>query len=635
MAQIGSQPSLYLQFCLASIVVLWGGFPFFQRFAASIANKSPNMFTLIGLGVGVAYGYSTVALFAPGWFPSELHGHLYFESAAVIVTLVLLGQVLEIRARHLTSGAIRALLDLSPKNAIRLGPDGSEESISLCCIEVGNRLRVRAGERIPVDGAIEEGASSVDESMLTGEPLPVEKGPDDKVTGATLNGSGSFVMRAERVGDETVLAQIVRLVTEAQRSRAPMQRLADQVAKVFVPAVMICAILTFAVWALTGHLAYAVVNAVSVLIIACPCALGLATPMSIVSGMGRAAHSGVLFRNAEALEALASIDAVAIDKTGTLTEGKPKVEALSVFGIKEGEAIALAAGLEKGSNHPLAAAFQDYAARRGIKPVEVDAFQTHPGLGISGIVEGEKVLLGNEGMMHYADIELAVTPGAEQPLGHELSPNEPVFERGALTHSFLAYQGRVSAVFAIGDLIRANAEEAVHDLGEMGLHVTMLTGDTKQAADKVATVLGIEDYAAALLPAGKLEIISKLQQEARKVAMVGDGINDAPALSKANVGIAVSAASDVAIESAGVTLVNGDPMSIVEAIRISRATLRNIRQNLLFAFLYNALGIPIAAGVLYPFTGTLLSPMIAAAAMSLSSVSVIANSLRLQRMNIH
>jgi Cu+-exporting ATPase len=622
----------WLELALATPVVLWGAWPFFVRGWESIRNRNLNMFTLIGLGVGVAYVFSVVARVFPSLFPlsfREASGEVpvYFEAAAVITTLVLLGQVLELRARSRTGAAIKALLGLAPKTARRIREDGSEEDVALDDVQRGDRLRVRPGERVPVDGVILEGASAVDESMVTGEPLAVAKGPGDKVIGATVNTTGSFIMQAERVGAETLLAQIIQLVAEAQRSRAPIQRLADRVSAVFVPTVVALACLTFIVWSLWGpepRLAFGLVNAVAVLIIACPCALGLATPMSIMVATGKAAQNGVLFKNAEAIEILREIDTLVIDKTGTLTEGKPKLTAvITAPGTDEETLLRLAATLELASEHPLAAAIVSGATERGLMLSQPRAFVSLTGKGLTGEVDGRKVSAGNQALVE----ELSADPG---PF---LEQAETLRQDGQ-TVTFVIVDAHVIGLLAVADPIKATTPAAISQLHDEGIRIVMLTGDSETTAHAVASKLGLDDVIAGVLPSGKAEIVKRLQSEGHRVAMAGDGINDAPALAQADVGIAMGTGTDVAMQSAGVTLVKGDLRAIVRAIRLSRATMRNIRQNLLFAFLYNALGIPIAAGALYPFFGILLSPMIAAAAMSFSSVSVIANSLRLRRVSI-
>jgi Cu+-exporting ATPase len=612
----------WVQFALATPVVLWGGWPFFQRAWASLKFRSANMFTLIGMGVAVAYLYSAVATLAPGRLPAAFLEHgapaVYYEAAAAIVTLVLLGQVLELRARSRTSSAIRALLDLSPKLARKIFPDGHEQDIPLESVQVGERLRVRPGEKVPVDGVVVDGSSAVDESLVTGEAMPSEKQKGSAVIGGTVNGIGTLVMEAQRIGSETLLAQIVRLVGEAQRSRAPIQRLADKVSAVFVPAVIAAASVTFVIWAMAGpqpRLAYALVNAVAVLIIACPCALGLATPMAIMVGTGRGAHAGVLVRNAEALETLEKVDTLVVDKTGTLTEGKPKLETMFTEGVAgEDEVLRLAASLERGSEHPLAAAILQAAASRGLKLSEVQDFQSRPGLGIQGQVEGNEVVVGNERFM--------------RELGIPNSGARAGIPEASLLH--VAVAGYPAGWIAITDPLKASSLEAIRTLRAEGLRVVMLTGDSRAAAEAVAHKLGIEEFEAEVLPGRKSEVVKRLQSQGRIVAMAGDGVNDAPALAQAQVGIAMATGTDVAMESGGITLLQGDLRGVVRARRLSRAVMRNIRQNLVWAFAYNALGVPIAAGVLYPFFGILLSPIIAAAAMSFSSVSVITNSLRLR-----
>jgi P-type Cu+ transporter len=616
-----------IELLLATPVVLWCGWPFFQRFWASLVNRSPNMFTLIGLGTGAAYLYSVAATLFPQFFPAsfrDMHGGVavYFEAAAVIITLVLLGQVLELRARQRTSGAIRELLHLAPQIA-HLVSGGTERDVRLEQVKPGDALRVRPGERVPVDGVVREGASAVDESMVTGEPLPVEKSAGDKVTGGTLNASGSFLMAAERVGSDTLLARIVKLVSEAQRSRAPMQRLADKVAGYFVPGVVAAAILAFLGWAIWGpepRMAHALLAAVAVLIIACPCALGLATPMSIMVAVGRGASLGVLVRNAEALETLARVDTLVIDKTGTLTEGKPHLTNVRVLAGKlaENALLSLAASVERASEHPLARAIVRAAEERKLPLAPVTEFQASPGGGVQGRVLGKQVLAGTARFLGQQGIVLDA--------GGDSDATEC-----ASTAINVAADGRLVGVLSLSDEIKASTPEAIRALREGGLRVVMLTGDRREAAKNVAAQLGIEEFEAEVLPEQKTDVIEKLKAEGRIVAMAGDGINDAPALAAAHVGIAMGTGTDVAIESAGITLVKGDLRGIVRARKLSRATLRNIKQNLGFAFLYNALGIPIAAGVFYPVFGWLLSPMIASAAMSFSSVSVITNALRLRR----
>jgi P-type Cu+ transporter len=622
------EPPPWLQLLLATPVVLWAAWPFFQRCWVSLRRMSPNMWTLIGIGVGTAYVHGVVATLAPGVFPDAFRDHhgrvdVYFEAAAVIVTLVLLGQVLEIRARERTSGAIKGLLGLAPKTARRLRSDGSDEDVPIEEIAAGDRLRVRPGDKIPVDGEVLEGRSTVDESMLTGEPLPVEKGPGEKVTGGTLNQSGSFVFRAERVGSETMLARIVQMVAEAQRSRAPIQRLVDVVASWFVPAVVVVAILAFIVWSLAGPapaMAYALLAAVSVLIIACPCALGLATPMSIMVGTGRGAQMGVLIKNAEALERFAKVDTLVVDKTGTLTEGRPRVTAVApVEGQDEAELLKLAASLERGSEHPLAAAIVQAATERGLALTEAQDFASVAGKGVQGKVAGRMVALGNQRLLEM----LRIDPGAlAEPAEQRRAEGETVM--------FVVVDGRPVGLIAVADPIKPTSAGALRALRAEGLRIVMLTGDNHTTAQAVARRVGIDEVQAEVLPEHKNEVVKRLRAEGKVVAMAGDGINDAPALAQADIGIAMGTGADVAMESAGITLVKGDLQGLVRARRLSEATMRNIRQNLFFAFVYNALGVPVAAGILYPFIGLLLSPMIAAAAMSLSSVSVIANALRLR-----
>jgi P-type Cu+ transporter len=621
-----------IEFLLATPVVLWGGWPFFERFWASLVHRSPNMFTLIGLGTGAAYLDSVAATLFPQIFPVSFRSMdgavpVYFEAAAVITTLVLLGQVLELRARQRTSGAIRALLNLAPQQAHLVADDGTETDVALDRVKPGDKLRVRPGERVPVDGVILEGASAVDESMVTGEPMPVEKAAGDKVTGGTLNTSGSFVMQAERVGSETLLAQIVKLVSEAQRSRAPMQRLADKVSGYFVPAVVGAAALTFVVWALLGpepRLAHGLVNAVAVLIIACPCALGLATPMSIMVAVGRGAHAGVLIRNAEALETLAKVDTLVVDKTGTLTEGKPQVgniESFEASGLSKDGLLSLAASLELSSEHPLARAIVRAAKEKKLAPAPVKEFTATPGGGVEGRIQGQIVLAGTAKFLGDRGIDL--------PSGKQMATLAA--GSSGLTLVYVAIDGRAAGAILLTDRIKASTPEAIRALRQDSVRVVMLTGDRRITALTVANELGIEEVEAEVQPQQKSEIVKRLREQGRVVAMAGDGINDAPALAAADVGIAMGTGTDVAIESAGITLVKGDLRGIVRARKLSRATIKNIRQNLAFAFLYNALGIPIAAGVFYPLFGWLLSPMLASAAMSFSSVSVIANALRLRK----
>ena len=618
----------WLELLLATPVVVWGGWPFFVRGFWSVVRKSLNMFTLIALGTGVAYGYSVVAVVAPGVFPASFRGHggqvgVYFEAAAVIVVLVLLGQVLELRARSRTGAAIRALLGLAPKTARRIEPDGGERDVPLDEVVPGDRLRVRPGEKVPVDGVVVEGTSAVDESMVTGEPIPAEKRPGDRLIGATVNGTGSLVMEAERVGADTLLARIVAMVAEAQRSRAPIQRLADAVAAWFVPVVAAIAAVTFAVWALYGPepaMAYGLVNAVAVLIIACPCALGLATPMSIMVAAGKGATIGVLFKDAAAIERLREVDTVVVDKTGTLTLGKPKLVSVAATGsVPEEELLALAAGLEAGSEHPLAAAIVDGARERGAAPAKAEEFDSVPGKGVVGRVGGRRVALGNRALLE----EIGVAPG-------DLADRAEELRLEGRTAMFVAVDGAAAGLLGVADPIKDGTPEAIDSLHREGLRIVMLTGDSRTTAEAVARRLGIDEVRAEVLPDQKAQVIRDLQAEGRAVAMAGDGINDAPALAQADVGIAMGTGTDVAMESAGVTLVKGDLRGIVRARRLSQATLRNIRQNLFLAFVYNALAVPVAAGALYPLFGIRLSPVIAAAAMSLSSVSVIGNALRLR-----
>ena len=621
----------WLELALATPVVLWGAWPFFVRGLQSIKNRSLNMFTLIGLGVGVAYLFSVIAKISPQIFPAAFRDAagevpVYFEAAAVITTLVLLGQVLELRARGRTGAAIKALLGLAPKTARRVNEDSSETDVPLEHVKRGDKLRVRPGEKIPVDGIVLEGASAVDESMVTGEPMPVAKRPGDRVIGATVNTTGTIVMQAERVGAETLLAQIVQLVAEAQRSRAPIQKLADRVAGYFVPAVVAVAVLTFFIWSVWGpapRMAYGLVNAVAVLIIACPCALGLATPMSIMVATGKAAQSGILFKNAEAIEILREVDTLVVDKTGTLTEGKPKlISVVTVSPMGENSMLRLAASLERGSEHPLAAAIVSGAQERGIELTKATAFEALTGKGVLGEVDGHRVSLGNRALLEAQGLDATEL----------LTQAEALREEGQ-TVAFVSVDDQIVGFVSIGDPIKASTAEAIKQLHDEDIRIVMLTGDSETTARAVAGKLKLDEVIAEVLPNQKAEIVKRFQAEGRKVAMAGDGINDAPALAAAEVGIAMGTGTDVAIESAAVTLVKGDLRGIVRAIRLSRATMRNIKQNLFFAFLYNALGIPIAAGVLYPFFGILLSPMIAAAAMSFSSVSVIANSLRLRKIS--
>jgi Cu+-exporting ATPase len=623
----------WLEFILATPVVLWCGWPFFQRGWASVVNRSTNMFTLIAMGTGVAYVFSVVATLFPQIFPASFrsmgdHPDVYFEPAAAIVTLVLLGQVLELRARSQTSNAIRALLDLSPKKARVLNEDGSEHDISLELVKPGDKLRVRPGEKIPVDGTVLDGSSTVDESMITGESMPVEKGSGARVTGATVNGTGSLIMRAERVGAETMLAQIVQMVSRAQRTRAPIQRLADKVAGWFVPAVIAIAMVTFIAWVSIGpepRFAHAIVNAVAVLIIACPCALGLATPMAIMVGTGRGAHAGVLIKDAEALETLEKVDTIVFDKTGTLTEGKPKVVGISLAGnpaaFSKDDLFRLVASLERASEHPLGAAIVAKANEEKLNLSEPVDFQSVPGQGVRGIVDGKSVAVGNLALMKQLGAF-----GEQKAIG--------VLQPGGSTSLFVAIHNHHVGSIAVADPAKVSAARALGELKLQGLRLVMLTGDNQATAQEIARSLRIDDFKAEVLPAQKAEIVRSLQSEGRIVAMAGDGINDAPALAQANVGIAMGTGTDIAIESGGITLLKGDLEGIVRARKLSQATMRNIRQNLFFAFVYNSIGVPIAAGVLYPFFGLLLSPILAAAAMSVSSVSVITNSLRLRNVKL-
>jgi Cu+-exporting ATPase len=625
----------WVELALASPVVLWGGWPFFVRFRDSLANRSPNMFTLIGLGVGVAYVYSLVAVLAPGIFPAAFRDHdggvaVYFEPAAAIVTLVLLGQVLELRARGRTGTAIRALLKLSPKRARRIRADGGDDDdVPLDQVRPGDRLRVRPGDSVPVDGVVEEGETAIDESMVTGEAMPVGKRPGDRVVGATVNGTGTVVMRAERVGADTLFARIVRMVGEAQRSRAPVQRLADAVSRVFVPAVVVAAIVTFVVWAAAGpppRLGYALVNAVAVLIVACPCALGLATPMSIMVAVGKGAAAGVLFRNAEAIEILGKVDTLIVDKTGTLTEGKPRLVAVvAAAPTTETELLRFAAAVERGSEHPLASAIAAGAAARGIAIESATGFQSLTGKGVTGRLALRRIAIGNGALMGELGIDVTALAARADELRAQ--------DQGA-TVVYVGVDGRLAGLLAVADPIRAAAPDALRRLRGDGVRVVMVTGDNRATAAGVAAKLGIAEVVAEVLPDAKRAEVQRLRAAGHIVAMAGDGINDAPALAQAHVGIAMGTGTDVAIESAGVTLVKGDLGAIARARALSRATMANVRQNLFFAFVYNALGVPIAAGVLYPAFGWLLSPMIAAAAMSGSSVSVIANALRLRRARI-
>jgi Cu+-exporting ATPase len=625
---ISPQARVLLELALATPICTWAAWPFYDRALRSVVNRSLNMFTLIGLGVGVAYTYSLVAALAPGLFPAGFRDHhgavgVYFEAAGTIVTLILLGQVLELRARSRTGAAIRKLLGLTPKTARRVAEDGSEEDVPLEAIKVGDQLRVRPGEKVPVDGVVLSGTSSVDESMITGEPIPSEKHEGARVVGATVNGTGSLLMRAEKVGADTLLARIVGMVADAQRSRAPIQRQADIVASYFVPIVILIAFGTFVVWAVVGpepRLAYALVNAIAVLIIACPCALGLATPMSIMVASGKGATLGVLFKNAEAIEVLRTVDTLVVDKTGTLTEGKPELVSVTpAQGFDETRLLALAAALERGSEHPLAAAIVRGAEQRRAPRIDVEGFASITGKGVRGRVDGHEVALGNAALMQ----ELGVDVTALAARGEELRADA----QGVM---FVSVDGKPGGLLGVADPIKQTTRDAIDQLHEAGLRVVMLTGDSQTTASAVARKLGIDEVLAEVLPDQKADAVRKLQQQGRVVAMAGDGINDAPALAQAEVGIAMGTGTDVAMESAGVTLVRGDLRAILRARKLSQHTMANIRQNLFFAFVYNALGVPIAAGVLYPFSGTLLNPMLAAAAMSLSSVSVIANALRLR-----
>ncbi|MDO8793116.1 MAG: heavy metal translocating P-type ATPase [Vicinamibacterales bacterium] len=626
---LGPAGMVWSQLVLATPVVLWGGWPFFTRGWASLVNRHLNMFTLIALGVGAAYAFSVVAALAPGLFPASFKAHgdqvgVYFEPAAVIVVLVLLGQVLELRARSHTSTAIRKLLGLTPATARRVDPSGAEQDVPLEHVHVGDRLRVRPGERVPVDGVVVDGSSVVDESMVTGEPMPVEKAPSAKVTGGTVNGTGTFLMEAQRVGSDTLLAQIVRLVSEAQRSRAPIQRLADTVSGWFVPAVILVAVLTFGVWAWLGpepRLAHALVNAVAVLIIACPCALGLATPMSIMVGTGRGAEVGVLLRNAEALEVMEQVDTLVVDKTGTLTEGKPALTTVVPEpGFDESALLRFTASLERVSEHPLAEAIVRGAEGRGVPTVGVTDFRSVTGKGVVGVVDGRTVAIGNAALVE----ELGAT-------SREAIGRADDLRRKGETVMFVVVDGTLAGLVGVADRVKATTVEAIRALHAEGLRIVMLTGDSRVTAEAVARAVGIDTVEAEVLPEQKAAVIKRLQAEGRRVAMAGDGVNDAPALAQADVGIAMGTGTDVAMESAGVTLVQGDLLGLVRARRLSRATMRNIRQNLFFAFVYNVLGVPVAAGALYPVFGVLLSPIIASAAMTFSSVSVIGNALRLRR----
>ncbi len=629
---IGEQTALWLEFLLATPVVLWAALPFFKRGVDSFTNRSPNMWTLIMIGVGAAYLYSVVAVLFPDMFPQSFRGHggsvpVYFEAAAVIVTLVFLGQVLELRARERTGSAIRALLDLAPKTARRIAADGSEADVPLDEVQAGDKLRIRPGDSVPVDGIVVEGRSSVDEAMITGEPVPVEKTEGDKVIGGTVNKNGSLVMQAEKIGAETMLSQIVDMVAKAQRSRAPIQGLADRISFYFVPMVIVVALLSFIGWALWGpepSMIYAIVAAVSVLIIACPCALGLATPMSIMTATGRGAQAGVLIKDAEALERMAKVDTLIVDKTGTLTEGRPKLtDVVAVSGVDGNMLLQLAASLEKGSEHPLAEAIVAGAEAKGLKTDNVDAFEAITGKGVAGTVKGRAVALGNPAMMQDMGLDIAAIQAQADTLRAE-----------GKTAMFVAVDNKLAGLVAVADPIKETAAEAIRTLHARGLKIIMATGDNERTARAVAAKLGLDDVRADVLPEDKKALVDELHKQGKKVAMAGDGVNDAPALAAADVGIAMGTGADVAVESASITLLKGDLTGIARAHHLAEATIRNIKENLFFAFVYNALGIPVAAGLLYPFTGTLLSPMIAAAAMSLSSVSVIANSLRLRALKL-
>jgi Cu+-exporting ATPase len=659
----------WIEFALATPIVLWAGWPFFQRGWASVQHRSPNMFTLISLGVGVAYIYSAVATFLPQIFPDTMRAHggqpeVYFEAAAAIIALVLLGQVLELKARSRTGSAIRALLDLSPKLARIMRDDGSEYDVPLDQVKVGDKLRVRPGEKIPTDGTVLDGLSTVDESMITGEPIPVEKRMGDKVIGATVNGTGWLLMRAERVGSDTMLAQIVQMVSAAQRSRAPIQRLADRVAAFFVPAVLTVSVVTFFVWLLRGpepRLANAVINAVAVLIIACPCALGLATPMAIMVGTGRAARAGILIKNAEALETFDKVTTIALDKTGTLTQGKPELQEVVAFsGETEESIVKLVASLERGSEHPLGAAIVEAALANGLQLIPPDGFRSLTGKGVTGVVGGREVAAGNESLLEELGIVLDKVKNKDRvphPTGREaevgwddervrhdltsLKQKADFMRTDGQTVVYAVIDGVVSGLLGIADPIKPEAPEAIRDLQRAGLRVVMLTGDNATTAEAVARKLGIRDFEAGVLPDHKADVIKKLQEQGSTVAMAGDGINDAPALAQANVGVAMATGTDVAMESAGITLLKGDLRALVRARRLSHAVMRNIKQNLFFAFVYNSVGVPIAAGILYPFFGwqfgsasVISGPVIAAAAMSFSSVSVITNALRLRRVKL-
>jgi Cu+-exporting ATPase len=629
---LGTRTIAWLELLLATPVVLWAGWPFFQRGWASLVNRSLNMFTLIALGTGTAYVYSVIAVLFPGIFPPSFRDMsggvpVYFEAAAAITTLVLLGQVLELRARSQTSTAIRSLLKLSPKTARLVRADGTEIDVPLEHIQASDQLRVRPGEKVPVDGVVVDGDSSIDESIMTGEPIPVEKTAGGHVIGGTVNGTGTFVMRAERVGSDTLLAQIVRMVSEAQRSRAPVQKLADRVASFFVPAVVLVAVLAFALWATVGpepKMAHALLNAVAVLIIACPCALGLATPMAIMVGTGRGALAGILVKNAEALEILEKVDTLIIDKTGTLTEGRPRVTSITPApGSSDLQVLRIAATLERGSEHPLAAAILAALSERHLEPGDLADFHSRTGKGVTGVVDEKKAALGNRALFADLGINLA-----------EFDERAKSLEAEGQTVMFVSTNGKAAGIIGVADPVKASAPEAIARLHREGIRIVMLTGDSRATARTVARKLGIEEVHAGVLPGDKAEIVKRLQSEGRIVAMAGDGVNDAPALTQANVGIAMATGTDIAMESAGITLLRGDLRGVVRARTLSHATMRNIRQNLFFAFAYNSLGVPIAAGVLYPFFGLLLSPILASAAMTFSSVSVIMNALRLRRVSL-
>ncbi|QPC95823.1 heavy metal translocating P-type ATPase [Mesorhizobium sp. INR15] len=629
---IGEPLASWLELALSTPVVVWAAIPFFHRGYESVVNRSPNMWTLISLGVGAAYSYSLVATLFPAIFPASFLGHggtvpTYFEAASVIVALIFLGQVLELRARERTGSAIRALLDLAPKTARRITADGSEEDVPLDQVQAGDLLRIRPGDSIPVDGIVVEGRSSLDESMITGEPVPLEKTKGDPLTGGTLNKNGTLIMRAEKIGADTMLAKIVEMVAKAQRSRAPIQGLADRVSFYFVPTVVLVAVVAFATWAIVGpqpSMAYAIVAAVSVLIIACPCALGLATPMSIMTAAGRGAQAGVLIKDAEALERFAAVDTLIVDKTGTLTEGSPKLtDVIPAAGVDEAELLGLAASLEQGSEHPLAEAIVGGAKERGAKISATTGFEAVTGKGVSGIVAGKTVALGNQAMMDDAKVDLAA-----------LSVQADALRSEGKTAMYVAIGGKLGGIVAVADPVKATSKEAIRALRESGLRIIMATGDNERTARAVASKLGIDDIRAGVLPEDKKTLIDDLKAKGAKVAMAGDGVNDAPALAAADVGIAMGTGADVAVESAGITLVKGDLNGLVRARTLSQATIRNIKENLFFAFFYNVLGVPVAAGVLYPVFGTMLSPMLAAAAMSLSSVSVIGNALRLRTLKL-